>query len=169
VVIVKIVGEKLEAWAFGHTDPAEKDLFGRSAFNRYYYASFLFVRIMLSEFDESWKKTAHKEIPNILEGALLDRIKTQLKNNLKSGLINESEMNQLKNDAIRAASDLANLLGSAYSVRKVADYEPENHLVINNNSLILNGSSIGAAKKWPDNTQHNCKIIRRVGVKCGLI
>jgi hypothetical protein len=166
---VKVVGEKLETWAGSQPDFSDKDLFGRSAFNRYYYASFLVVRKMLSDFDDSWKTMPHKDIPNILEGALLSRIKNQLKKNIQSKLINQNEMNQLKNEAFNAASDLANLLRSAYSVRKVADYEPENLLIENNNSLILNGSSIAEARKWPDKTLHNCKIIIRVGRKCGVI
>ena len=47
--IMKIVGEKLERWALEQKAVDEKDLFGRSAFNRYYYAVFLLTREMLGK------------------------------------------------------------------------------------------------------------------------
>ena len=56
---MKIVGEQLESWALDRKVETERDLFGRSAFNRYYYAVFLLTREMLGEFKASWKKTMH--------------------------------------------------------------------------------------------------------------
>ena len=42
---------------------AEADAFGRSAFNRHYYATFLTVRELLVAIDIAWAKTPHAEIP----------------------------------------------------------------------------------------------------------
>lgn len=63
---MKVVGDKLENFALGEKNILSKDLFGRSAFNRYYYAAFLVTREMLGELQNSWKATPHRQIPILL-------------------------------------------------------------------------------------------------------
>lgn len=44
---MKVVGEQLHDWALQKKAQPERDVFGRSAFNRFYYAAFLITREML--------------------------------------------------------------------------------------------------------------------------
>ena len=48
----------------------EADAFGRSAFNRYYYAAFLSTRELLSMIERSWSGVPHSNIPALLENDL---------------------------------------------------------------------------------------------------
>jgi hypothetical protein len=42
----------------------DADAFGRSAFNRYYYATYLSVRELLASLDSSWETQRHSAIPD---------------------------------------------------------------------------------------------------------
>ena len=49
------------------------DQFGRSAFNRYYYAVFLIVRDLMLEFNPRWSGS-HASIPGMLRASVHDEI-----------------------------------------------------------------------------------------------
>ena len=59
--------------------PDECDLFGRSAYNRYYYATFLCVRNVLAKLDDSWAALPHKDYPALLKGTIKDKIRKCMK------------------------------------------------------------------------------------------
>lgn len=73
---MKIVGEKLSDWAVAEKDDGHVDLFGRSAFNRYYYSTFLITRELLRSLDPKWGTAAHKNIPEILRDSLKKKLST---------------------------------------------------------------------------------------------
>ena len=54
--IMKIVGHHLQQEAIRRTSDAEKDVFGRSSYNRYYYAAFLTARSLFVSLDPGWEK-----------------------------------------------------------------------------------------------------------------
>lgn len=165
---MKTVGEQLEKWAIAQTNSQDKDIFGRSAFNRYYYSIFLITRKMLGEFDSSWKNTPHKEIPNLLKTSVITKVKKQLDISLRKGILGQTRKQQLIAKLTDAASELANLLIEAYDVRLVADYEPEIAVHVNGKAISLNQTKLSSAQNWSDKASAYSKIIRSVWVEVGL-
>lgn len=165
---MKTVGEKLEDWAHSQSDERNKDLFARSAFNRYYYAAFLITRDMLGEFKSEWKHTPHKGIPGLLEDALKKPVLDQLKKAVRNGIINIGEMSKLRQDLQNATSELANLLREAYDARIIADYEPEVAIEIKGRVFSLKSYSLNAASGWANRASGHCKTIRRIWKDAGL-
>lgn len=165
---MKIVGEKLEHWALEQKAVDEKDLFGRSAFNRYYYAVFLLTREMLGEFQTSWKGTMHASIPDLLRTSVKKEVKKTLESAIRSGLISQGESSQIMNQHNVSLNALATLLEEAYQVRKIADYEPEIAIQQKRNVLSLDRHKLTSAKAWPDRAASYCKAIRKVWKEVGL-
>jgi hypothetical protein len=58
-----VVAKRLSEIALNEVSETDADAFGRSAFNRYYYASYLITRDMLRQLDPSWTRTGHSKIP----------------------------------------------------------------------------------------------------------
>lgn len=165
---MKLVGDQLSTWALSQKDDAAQDVFGRSAFNRYYYAAFLVTRAMLSEFDTKWKKQNHSSIPSLLTTTLKKRVKASLDKNVKAGLMSEGERGKLLASLSSSTSELSNLLLGAYSLRCVADYEPEELIAVDGRIIKLQSEKLTSAKSWPDKANSYCKVIRRVWQEAGL-
>jgi hypothetical protein len=166
---MKIVGEKLERAAQSEKDILTKDLFGRSAFNRYYYAAFLITREMLGELNLSWKTTPHKEIPNLLTTGVKKPVLKRLKMDARKDLITEGEKSTLITKLTSATTNLSNLLGEAYDIRVIADYEPEIPIEGENNKLVLKNHKLTTANGWANRASAYCKDIRSVWRDSGLV
>jgi hypothetical protein len=69
----------------------EADAFGRSAFNRYYYAAFLSTRELLATIERSWKGVPHSNIPDLLENDLRTRFQREMKRLQDKHLISEGK------------------------------------------------------------------------------
>ena len=165
---MKVVGEQLEKWAYAQSESDKKDLFGRSAFNRYYYAAFLITREMLSKYDVVWKRATHAGIPDLLEGKFMKPIIDRLRIDAKKNRITDSEMNRLKSELLLATTGLANLLREAYSVRVIADYEPETAIASMGEVISLNSYKLNSASNWANRASSYCKTIHKVWRDVGL-
>ncbi|WP_395741322.1 hypothetical protein [Prosthecobacter sp.] len=166
---MKIVGDYIAAEAFSRQDPAEFDLFCRSAFNRYYYAAFLAIRNVLKTLDSSWATPAHQAIPGILRSAVLRRLRTEIQKATSTALITHSEGTRLISAASSAASELANLLVAARETRRLADYEPETKVIKKGPQTQLGNFTLEAASKWENRVTIQSKTILRVYGELGLI
>lgn len=165
---MKIVGEKLEEIAVLERDKDLQNLFGRSAFNRYYYAAFLITREMLGELNNAWKKTAHSEIPNLLETSVRKQPINNLKLSAKKELITSGEFSRLNTSLTNATAELANLLRQAYDVRVIADYEPDQIIVVKGKVISLHSIKLTSANTWMNRANSFCKDIRKVWKEAGL-
>lgn len=165
---MKVVGEELEKWAYAQSELHKKDLFGRSAFNRYYYAAFLITRDMLSTYNVVWKRAKHAGIPDLLEGEFMKPVINRLRIDAKKNRITESEMKRLKSDLLFATTGLANLLREAYSVRVIADYEPETAIASVGKVISLNSYKLNSASNWASRASSYCKTIHKVWRDVGL-
>lgn len=165
---MKVVGDRLSEWASSERDVTNVDLFGRSAFNRYYYSAFLVTRQLLRELDPSWGKLAHSAIPGVLGGALAKRVRKQIKTLRKQNLISDSEESRYRSSLNTATSQLADLLNASYSVRVTADYEPEIRVDTSGSHLKLDDVTIDTANNWPDRASLYCGTIRRIWREVGL-
>lgn len=146
--LMKIVAGHLLKEAYRRADRIERDVFGRSAFNRYYYATFLIVRAGLQQMNADWAMLQHAAIPDMLKGS----IKRELaKGKMKAARVGDSALVELCAKAGSAALQLSALMQKGYATRVVADYSPEipvSFLVGPQCSL----NSVGAkdASDWPN-------------------
>lgn len=146
---LRTVAEHLATYAKGlGAGDVEADAFGRSAFNRHYYATFLTVRDLLVTIDVAWAKTPHSEIPERIEKNLVARIKDVAKMQVRSGVLGAGRSSAIVGQSISAATEIASVLKSAYSIRVVADYEPSHKIVFGASGIELDSCSIGEASSW---------------------
>lgn len=166
---MKLVGEALNNLALENHPIADRNLYGRSAFNRFYYAAFLITREMLAFLDPNWKTTPHKEIPNRLRDTIRKRLKKSVDQFHKQGIVTLAEKSRLINRLNEATEELAEMLERAYDARVIADYKPDLLISIENNKVIrLQAHKLNSAKSWPDRASAYCKTIISVWKEAGL-
>lgn len=135
------------------------DLFGRSSFNRYYYATYLQVRALLGSLNKTWATAQHSSIPELLVGQVLERITRQRR---RAQRLNDRDAIQICGRAKEAVHSLATLMKTAYAVRVTADYSPEIAIIPDNHGRFqLNLVSVTTAHDWPDLAQEYGQRIRR--------
>ena len=141
-------------------DAGRADLYGRSAFNRYYYASFYVARDMLAEFDPSWRSTTYASIPELLNGKVRSRIK---KFQAQARKLGDSESIAICSRAISDVNELSQLLREGYAVRSTADYDPSVSITFSKNSgqFSLASVPVSTARKWVDRANQLSSVVRR--------
>lgn len=161
---MRIVAQHLEAQARKCQDPSEIDLFGRSAFNRYYYATFWIVRECLKTIDEAWAEPGHSQAPEILRGQVQRRIRKQLQTNV----LPPGETAKLRSRANNSISALASLLDEARLVRTRADYKPEATATMSEGTILMAGVTSGEAARWlklaDTHTANIIDVCRKLGI-----
>lgn len=136
----------------------ERDVFGRSSFNRYYYATYLLVREGFACFHTAWANNLpHADIPEMLRG----KIKQNLKKGRQKALRAEDfDVLDLCERALAAVNDLANLMDEGRITRVVADYKPELLVDFTQGAdYSLNTISVQEAQKWPYKARHYLSTI----------
>lgn len=166
---MKIVGDHLGDFALKSGSEIHCDLFGRSAYNRYYYSAFLCVRAALKTIDSRWATPTHQDVPRVLIGEVLHRLKRHIQLARDSNQINHTQGEQMYHAAASAASELSNLLRSAREIRRVADYEPEQPVSKVGSQLKLRGYTLDTAKGWTQRAETQVKTILRVYGQLGVI
>lgn len=138
----------LKSEATRRTDIYEKDAFGRSAFNRYYYAAYLLVKESFAKLREEWAgDLPHAQIPEMLRGNVKN---TLTKGKRRARRTEDHDTFNLCERAISAAMGLAHLMDEARVTRVVADYKPE--LLVDFSEGVgysLNTVSVLQAQNWP--------------------
>lgn len=147
----------------------EADAFGRTAFNRYYYASFLSTRQLLIQIDTSWAHTPHGNIPVLLETDLVKRFRTAIKRLQVNGLVSENRSKSLVSQAGTAGGEMASILRTAYKVRITADYTPEEKVIFEPATFRLATHTEAEAKQWLIRIERNKGIILNVAKELGLV
>lgn len=117
---MEVVGKFLQTHALSLGSSQDGDYFGRSAFNRYYYATFLLVRAELGGLLPGWPNS-HASIPDFLQGTVCKELN---KGRMRAERAGDQELSQLCLRAKSAALNLAALLRESYGVRVTADYNP---------------------------------------------
>lgn len=160
---MKIVGDHLAEVAMSESVMDRKDLFARSAFNRYYYATFLSARSMLARFDSAWERTPHSNLPDLLENTLPGRIRSRADKAAKNGAISHSQKMAVISRAIQSARELAQLLKQALMVRITADYRPDEYIVSGSADISLANCTLASAKGWCKRAEFHVSILLRLG------
>ena len=144
------------------------DAFARSAFNRYYYASYLSVRGLLAMLDSAWKTTSHAAIPDLLESTLMKRVRRQARKLSDLGLLSIKERRNLEKQAQIASAEMATVLRGAYGVRVVADYKPEQRVVFGGSEFSLANYTRHEALNWNARVDKSKSVILRVAKELGI-
>jgi hypothetical protein len=129
----------------------ERDYFGRSAFNRYYYATFLQVKTGLGGLRVEWSTMAHAGIPEVLRGTVQRELK---QGRTRAQRASDQEVVALCSRALAAVADLAKLMEKGYATRVTADYHPEIPVDFSGGqSFKLNTIGVDDARAWPNRAQ----------------
>ena len=135
------------------------DLFGRSSFNRYYYAAYLKVRSTLGNLNKEWASAHHASIPTLLTGQVLMTIKRHRK---RAARLDDSDAVQICLSAESSAHELAKLMKEAYAVRVTADYYPDVAVVADDRGRFrLNSVPVTVAHDWPIRASEHGQRIER--------
>lgn len=156
------VGEKLQEWAEGARLDEDVDAFGRSAFNRYYYASYLTVRELLGNLNGAWAEQGHGEIPTLLRKAVLRRIRDEAKQRVQGHLLQYAAAQGIQARANKIVAELSGLMEQSYHVRVVADYYPENRIVKEGTKISLENLTLTAAHHRSNKVNDLSKRLLRI-------
>lgn len=158
---MKIVGAHLEQQAKKAGCFNDKDLFGRSAFNRFYYAMFLTIREELKTYSYDPSKLRHASVPEAVKNGVVKKITKHIKKLRKKELLSYSEAMKIESSVKKAGNDLHNLLEYARDIRNTADYHPEEIVKINGHSIELKGCKISEAQNWENDARKLINIISK--------
>jgi hypothetical protein len=145
---MEIVGLHLQNVASTRLNPVERDLFGRSAFNRYYYATYLDVKECLGSLKVEWGRITHDGVPDLLMGA----VKKVLQNGReRAKRASDDDTVELCSRAIHAAHELSKMMTEGYASRVAADYNPEVKIDFSDAyDFTLNFVRVKEAAGWPN-------------------
>lgn len=163
------VAEFLSCEAKGQKKPVDADAFARSAFNRYYYATFLSVRKFVAELDADWGRGSHSGLPDLLEGAVLKNIRNQAKKLAKQKAIAAPRVYAIMKQASQASSEIASILRIAYNVRVVADYKPEQLVLFNHADFALADHTRAEARNWKTRVDQAIGVLLGISKELGLV
>lgn len=146
---MKRVADHLADQAMRAPDNGERDAFGRSSYNRYYYSTFLIVREGLRRMQviNDSGEIAHASLPQMLNGSIRDRLN---RNRSRATKIQDRDSVRVFSDALTAARDLALLMNEARGIRTVADYHPETSIIFSQQGFQLMSMEIAHARNWPN-------------------
>lgn len=156
------VGEHLSSVAAQSAHPEDTNKFGRSAYNRYYYATFLEVRDLLALVDKKWEEPNHSDIPGTLRGKFRQKLLRSIGNARDTKLITLQEAARMTVSTQCATRDLAALMDTARQVRSIADYKPEYHATKIGGAVVLGGTKLSEARLWRQRACKPAAVLRRI-------
>lgn len=160
------VGAQLAKTAMGAPSESEMDAFGRSAFNRFYYSSYLEARDLLGRFNPAWRGQGHADVPNLLKDSakgILLRAAKKARN-----VMTHVEIMKSLNLGISGLDELAQILKEAYAIRVLADYQPETKTIRIANKISLGSANLASAQYWPRRTRILTSAVFESGRSLGL-
>ena len=166
---MKAVGDKLREWAINENDDHIVNMFGRSAVNRYYYATFISVVCELVIIDDDWKYINHKDIPAKLSNKLNRYIKNNIKRQYKSNSIDYEDKMKYINIINESISSLSSLMKEAYSLRVKADYDFDEKAIKNDGKIIFCKKSLSHMQSWHSRANKDLGRILKVCKKLGIL
>lgn len=143
----------------------ERDSFGRSAFNRFYYAAFLPVSRTLRSLRPEWAGIPHKDIPELLRGKILTALK---KGQRQANRVGDRDTAAECARAITLCHELAGIMRTGYAVRVTADYQED--VAVDFSAGVdfrLATVSVSTAKQWPRRATAFAQTIQSVWKQIG--
>ena len=158
------VAHHLQLEAVRRTKTEECDEFGRSAYNRYYYATFLRVRKMIAALDAAWSQLPHASYPLTLRGAVRKKLQN---GRSKAQRVGDHDLAATCARALSAATEIADLMEAASATRVVADYNPQIPVDFTGGRFSLNNVRITDAHEWPKKADVWSSIIEKTWIQLG--
>lgn len=166
---MRVVGNELADIAVTSGDAARKNLFGRSAVNRYYYSAFLGVRALVVRVDPRWSKPNHSDLPTLLLGEFLKVLDSHLASLEKLGEISKADRAKARSRVRGVLGELANLLSKAREARRIADYEPETLMEVREGALRLKETTLESARAWERRIEMLVGVVHKEYVQFDVI
>ncbi len=135
------VAKHLEMHSIGLKDAVDIDLFGRSAFNRFYYSAYWTVRDSLSPIRPSISKQPHKNMPIYLKNSFKNYLLKKCTVLESKKIIKPSESKRIQSIIRSQLMSISSSLENAYYVRCIADYYLEEKAILIGNKIRLGGMS----------------------------
>ncbi|WP_302409122.1 hypothetical protein [Comamonas kerstersii] len=133
--------------------------YGRTSFNRYYYACYLSARDLVKTLIPGIA-FQHGEAPQLLEVNVVNLITKSLEQQSKKGLIPAGEAARKKASVHQSAAEISRILKVGYMIRGIADYEPEVVVVFEHNTFSLEKHTESEASSWLRSVEiHKGKIL----------
>ena len=152
------VAYHLQNEATRRTDPLQRDRFGRSAFNRFYYATFIPISQALAALKPEWTELPHKDVPRVIRGSV---IKTFKDGRIRASRLGDFDTAANCARAISLCHDLANIMESGYAVRVTADYHSEVSVDFAAGvDFRLATVPVSVARQWPSRAAAYSVVIR---------
>lgn len=136
------VANHLRDYACGLNDDPQVDLFGRSAFNRFYYACYWEIRTKLPNIVSDWTKLGHKALPERLEKSVKRDTLGTLEKLRRKRVISDADFGRLSPRITTSIVEIASVMRRGYSVRCTADYAPDLKASKAGGSLTLDGAKL---------------------------
>lgn len=165
---MELVADTLTTRALAAANLSEANLFGRSAFNRYYYGVYLAVREMLRVGHPEIYQVKHKELPDQLVGKVRSRIVDEAKRQVKKKVLSDSEAERLIHKSTVALQDLAEILRDGFRIRVIADYDPEVEATVENGHIVLDDRTSDAARNWGVRASRSIGQVQKVWRQLGI-
>ncbi|WP_186101774.1 hypothetical protein [Burkholderia gladioli] len=162
------VAEALTEQAVSSPDEMDANMFGRSAFNRYYYSVYLSARQMVIAGHPEIKQFKHKDLPDLLVGKIQENIQLEAGKLKKRHMLSDGQASKLAQSSRQALSELANILREGYHIRVIADYDPNVIAVVRNGHVILEDKTSDAARQWGRRAERCIGQVRRVWRQLGI-
>lgn len=105
---------------------------------------------------------AHKALPEYLVGQFQKTLKRQIQAGFKAGSLSPADRARMLSALKHNTLLLGELLVRAYSVRVLADYEPDVPVEIRDDTFQLGASTLPEASNWVNRAQMHCKNLHRV-------
>lgn len=144
------------------------DAFGRSAFNRYYYAAYLSVRDLLLLLNSDWL-AKHADAPGLVEKNVVDLIRAEARRQEKLGLISSAGCKSICSQAAKSAAEIANTLRTGYKVRVISDYSPSQLVSFERNTFVLDAHTEGQARAWLKQVELHKGQLLHISKDLGLV
>jgi len=112
----------LQREANQRTDSRQRDQFGRSAFNRLYYATFIPISHTLARLRPEWAGLPHKDVPEVIRGSIIKALK---EGKTRANRLGDYDTVTSCSRAISLCYELADMMESGYAIRVTADYHSE--------------------------------------------
>lgn len=155
---MRLVADHLREQTLARAGTDDFDVFGRSAFNRYYYATFLMIREKFYAMGilQVGQELPHSNVPEKLRGTLKKRLSKARTRVQRSG---DNDLVSVIYNAESAAEDLARMIEEAKGIRTLADYQPETTICLSRRGFSLVDFEIDAAKVWPQRADGYLRVI----------
>ena len=165
---MKVVGDALKDWALSYTDESYINWFGKSAVNRYYYATLWEIVNSLYPLDNNIINLNHSSLPEKLKNRFKRNLKKHVDKQHKANIITEKEKKKFYHKINRSTKNLSLLMENAYHLRVRADYRLNCQIKKDHNVLYIDEVKFSEIERWQNKAEKEIQIIYKLSKDLGV-